>query len=508
MLLSSRNAARSLALVPALLAVLAVTAAWGSVIISKAVTRRMSCAANICTPTAANAVLNAADLQAMLASASVTVKSQSSAQDIVVAAPLTWTSGITLTLDAWRSLTVNQPVSVTGVGGLSVLTNDGGSDGHFSFGARGRVTFASLSSPLTINGSAYMLANSIAGLAGAMATGSSGFYALANSYDAAPDGVYPAPPIGTKTSGYGTVFQGTLEGLGNTISNLAIGDPAGYTAGMVGQNRGLIENLVLSKANVSGGELVGGLAGSNENGSLFGDAVDEAMISAPRNGTAGVLAGETLFGSITNCRTSGSVSGATVGGLVGYSNNTVSGSSSSARVEGSQDFMVGGLIGENQGGITTSYATGAVAGGQFLGGLVGYTDVGSISNAYATGAVAKNPTRGGASIGGLAGHTQNVKISSAYASGAPTGPAGSPIGGLIGSDTTSGTASQTYWDITTSGIGNLSQGAGSPANDPGITGLTTTQLQAGLPPGFDPAVWGEDPNVNGGLPYLLANPPQ
>ena len=41
-----------------------------------------------------------------------------------------------------------------------------------------------------------------------------------------------------------------------------------------------------------------------------------------------------------------------------------------------------------------------------------------------------------------------------------------------------------------------------------ITGETTAQLQAALPSGFDPTIWAESPSINGGLPYLIANPPQ
>ena len=36
------------------------------------------------------------------------------------------------------------------------------------------------------------------------------------------------------------------------------------------------------------------------------------------------------------------------------------------------------------------------------------------------------------------------------------------------------------------------------ANDPDITGLTTAQFQSGLPAGFDPTVWREKSNINGG----------
>ncbi|HEY6578573.1 MAG TPA: hypothetical protein VIY09_04570 [Rhizomicrobium sp.] len=63
-------------------------------------------------------------------------------------------------------------------------------------------------------------------------------------------------------------------------------------------------------------------------------------------------------------------------------------------------------------------------------------------------------------------------------------------------------------DTSTSRVKSLKKGAGTPKNDPGITGLTTTQLQSGLPQGFDPTVWAENPKINGGLPYLIANPPR
>jgi hypothetical protein len=65
-----------------------------------------------------------------------------------------------------------------------------------------------------------------------------------------------------------------------------------------------------------------------------------------------------------------------------------------------------------------------------------------------------------------------------------------------------------YWNINTSGISNKSQGAGNFPNDPGIVGLTTTQLQSGLPSGFSATVWGQSASINNGFPYLLALPPE
>ena len=130
-------------------------------------------------------------------------------------------------------------------------------------------------------------------------------------------------------------------------------------------------------------------------------------------------------------------------------------------------------MGEFQGSIIDSYATGAfgIQGG-YVGGLLGL-NLGSINYSYSTGSVSS---------------------------------AGGVVGGLIGVDYQSHTISS-YWDTTTSGITNPSQGAGNQSNEPGITALSTTQLQAGLPAGFDPTIWGESPSINGGLPYLLTLPP-
>jgi hypothetical protein len=33
-------------------------------------------------------------------------------------------------------------------------------------------------------------------------------------------------------------------------------------------------------------------------------------------------------------------------------------------------------------------------------------------------------------------------------------------------------------------------------------------IHSGLPSGFDPTIWDENPKINNGFPYLIANPPQ
>jgi len=112
-------------------------------------------------------------------------------------------------------------------------------------------------------------------------------------------------------------------------------------------------------------------------------------------------------------------------------------------------------------------------------------------------------------VGGLVGLTYS-SVENSYSTGAPTAGTNSEVGGSLGEDdhqANGGTTANLYWDTTTSGITNLSQGAGNVANDPNVTGETTAQLQAALPAGFDPTIWAESPSINNGLPYLISNPP-
>jgi hypothetical protein len=93
----------------------------------------------------------------------------------------------------------------------------------------------------------------------------------------------------------------------------------------------------------------------------------------------------------------------------------------------------------------------------------------------------------GSYLGGLVGFI------GAAGNGAPAGPPGYVI--------------DSYWNSTTSGISNLTQGVGNIASYGGVSGLTTSQFRSGLSSGFDPTVWAESTTINGGLPYLLALPP-
>lgn len=154
-------------------------------------------------------------------------------------------------------------------------------------------------------------------------------------------------------------------------------------------------------------------------------------------------------------------------------------------------------MGENDGNIDQSYATGAIRGAH-PGGLVGYHESSgnptTISNSYSTGSVT------GTFGGGLASDDANTNatITSSYSTGAVSTGAGGFVCQLLAD-----TFATDYWDTTTSGT---TDGACS-ENVSGVIGLTTEQLQSGLPDGFDPKIWAENPDINGGLPYLINNPP-
>jgi hypothetical protein len=154
--------------------------------------------------------------------------------------------------------------------------------------------------------------------------------------------------------------------------------------------------------------------------------------------------------------------------------------------------------------ISRSYATGDVSGGTGgAGGLVGANLVSLIVNSYATGSTSGN------GAGGLVASNEanggSTGIAHSYSTGGVT--ATEYAGGLIAYDDFTGSLKRDYWDTTTSGITDKGQGAGNVANDPGIKGLSSTKLTSGLPKGFNPRVWTERPDINGGLPYLVDNPP-
>jgi hypothetical protein len=237
-------------------------------------------------------------------------------------------------------------------------------------------------------------------------------------------------------------MQGALEGLGNTISNLSIEIPlekSGNSTGLIALSEGTVADIRVTHASID----------LEENERKMGIA------------TAGILIGYNTGSVLRSyvdgiIQIPGETAG---GGMVGTNDGIISESESEAKVSVIlKGYWAGGMVGTNGGTITKSFAGGdvttATKKGALLGGLVGWNDpFGTIDNTYALGN-ATDGRRNGAS-GGLAGQNDG-KISTSYSTGKAT--AQPYAGGLVGFDQAqAGSLNDTYWDTDTSGITNPSQ---------------------------------------------------
>jgi hypothetical protein len=154
-----------------------------------------------------------------------------------------------------------------------------------------------------------------------------------------------------------------------------------------------------------------------------------------------------------------------VGGLVGENNGTVSSSYATGNVNGG--YRVGGLVGENYGTVSNSYSTGSVTTNvstvinvSVVGGLVGRNSKdGIVSNSYSTGSVT-----GDKYVGGLVGYNNyDATVSNSYSTGSVTG--NMYVGGLVAGN--ADFVSNSFWDTETSGQATSSGG----------TGKTTAEMQ-------------------------------
>ncbi len=288
-------------------------------------------------------------------------------------------------------------------------------------------------------------------------TGSSA--AVIDSSDDYWDGGLGWSPIASESTAYMAVFDGGRH----TIANLFINRPTSNMVNFRDANKSNYVGLFASL--MSPGEI--------RHLRLTG-------VSVTGRGNVGAVVGHITQGTVSHVSAAGEVSavgssggdGQKAGGLVGSAGSAsvvIEYSYSTATVTAGDDYA-GGLVGESKGEIRASYATGAAtATGSYAGGLVGKNDgSGIIKASYATGAAS-----GADHVGGLAGQAVG-NILSSYSRGAPSSsssPAGTNVGGLVGSRSGAGTITNSYWDVTTSGLA-----------DDGVAatgeGKTTIELQS------------------------------
>jgi hypothetical protein len=351
-------------------------------------------------------------------------------------------------------------------------------------GAIGTATLtAAAASERADNGAAACIQIRTAAQLQAMQNNLAGVYCLANDIDASS--VPNFVPIGNLSA----FFTGRLYGNGHVIRNLTINSAVRYV-GLIGvMTDGLIQDLGLVNAKVtsSAGAFVGALVGVAEQ---FSGPVSIARVystgqvkcTSPNCEAGGLIGAISLNTTLTDSWSSADIIGSFfAGGLAG----TVEGTGAKvirAYATGSVTctlpscLLTGGLAASvaSNGQVQNSFASGPVTGGDnnLLGGLVGQVNGGTILRSHATG-----PVRGGdgANAGSLVGFDFGGPVFESYGAGNVTAGTGAVVGGLIGAVGGSPAVLDSYWDTVTT-FRTTSAGGGK--------GLTTAQLRGALPTGF------------------------
>lgn len=292
---------------------------------------------------------------------------------------------------------------------------------------------------------------------GEMGNAPSAYYKLGSDIDCS-DSVnwnngYGFYPVGLFANDC-TVFDGVLDGQGHKIKNLFIHRPNSDKVGLFCAFEGTMISLNFEGGTITGNDYVGAVAGELGGG-----------------------------GNIIGVNSNISVTGRSfIGGLAGQitsSNTSISRSSCTGLVTGSNDY-VGGIIGmQYYGTLKNVFFNGTVSGAFEVGGLAGViscfdNNQCDINNSYTAGSIA-----GAAhSRGGFAGYTEGSEITSINSSFSTANvPAASQAGGLLGQVSGSTQITDSYFDATsTSQIGCVNGNS-----YPGCTGNRMRHIFTTLP---------------------------
>ena len=244
--------------------------------------------------------------------------------DILVNDAISWAADTHLTLDAYRNVNINADITAIGAtAGLNILPQNG----VFNL-AGSKITLSGANPSLSIAGQQYIIINSVQSLQSI--TDLNGHYALGGDIDATETKTW------NKGSGFDPIgnFYGTLNGLGNTISQLYIKRPTTNWVGIFRRTESSsnISNLRLQDFDIHGGYSVGSITG--ENSGIISNVY-----------TSGTIFTTYALGldPLTNA------TGQIIGGIVGKNSGYISYAQSNSNVTGVN--RVGGLVGENSGTI-------------------------------------------------------------------------------------------------------------------------------------------------------------
>jgi filamentous hemagglutinin family protein len=184
------------------------------------------------------------------------------------------------------------------------------------------------------------------------------------------NGLYINLPSTAAVGLFATIDSAVIANVGVTNANVT-GEQ--YIGALVGHST--VDSLVdssFSSGTVSGLSWAGGLVGFNDNTSLVNNSQSSATVTS--SFVAGGLVGENYYGAVQFSSSSGSASGNSfAGGLVGGNFGTITNSYSTATVNSSGGYAGGLSATIESGSIADSYSTGVVTGatpGGLVGGLI------------------------------------------------------------------------------------------------------------------------------------------
>jgi len=278
-------------------------------------------------------------------------------------------------------------------------------------------------------------------------------------------------------------LAGALSGGGYALTGLSNQQIYNDYQGLIGYNGGAIQSVSVS-GSVAGFNNVGGLAGLNTatvSTSASSVTVQSGNSASDIGGLIGSdIAGSSVFLSHASGSVTAGLSAADVGGLVG--NAVQSGTTAAIGLDyatgsisvGASSTVIGGLVGfTNSVTVNQSFASGSVTvngiGGSYVGGLVGeiWNNVaGGITNSYATGALTVGT--GANYVGGLLGYDYHRGLTNTYATGLITvGTGATNVGGLVGYRYSGTVVTGSFWATDST----------SRSTSAGGVGMTLAQIQ-------------------------------
>lgn len=301
--------------------------------------------------------------------------------------------------------------------------------------------------------------------------------------------------VGRNTIEDGKVGQ--LLGMGNSNEGFVIGK--NYVGGVIGKNEVAITGTAEQSVGiVNSGTVIakaggaGGIIGENgakinyvimkNEGEVHGNASDDG--SREENGTGGIIGVNAIGATISNSslmnRVNGNVSGVkNVGGIIGINHGVITGGrddknnyykyqiynngkiqagfydAASGTITANNGENIGGLLGNNSGTLTAGYNTGVVDAGQSsnVGGIAG-TNSGKLDQVFNSVVTVTKTATGETDANGKKLYNYT------YTDGGEIRGA-SNVGGIVGSNTATGTLSNAYSTTTVAGTSNVANIVGS-----------------------------------------------